>query len=80
MKIGKADSELPTFLKSKPQENPSILNPREPPNLRSGESRVIQKDPESRGLSIRGPIYQESIPDYNPNAPHPGRQSELAPT
>ena len=69
MRIGKADSELPPFLKSKPQEKPSILDPREPPKLRSGESRVIQKDPESRGLSIRGPIYRDYDPDYAPNAP-----------
>ena len=41
MKIGKADSELPLLLKSKTQENPSILDPREPPNPRGGESRVI---------------------------------------
>lgn len=69
MSIGKADSELPPFLKSKPQEKPSILDPREPPKLRSGERKAIQKDPESRGLSIRGPIYQDYDPDYDPNAP-----------
>ncbi len=69
MRIGKADSELSPFLKSKPQEKPSILDPREPPKLRGGEGKAVKKDPESRGLSIRGPIYQDYDPDYDPNAP-----------
>lgn len=69
MRVGEADSKLPPFLKSKPQEKPSILDPREPPKLRGGERKAIQKNPESRGLSIRGPIYQDYDPDYDPNAP-----------
>jgi len=69
MHIGKADSELPSFLKSKPKEKPSLLDPREPPKLKSGERKNTQKNPESRGLSIRGPIYQDYDPDFDPNAP-----------
>ena len=69
MHIGKAESEVPPFLKSKPQEKPSLLDPHEPPKLRSGEPKTIQRSPESRELSIRGPICQDYDPDYNPNAP-----------
>ena len=63
------DSELPPILAPKLQEKPSILDQREPPKLRSGESRTTRKDPVGHGLSIRGPIYQDYDPDYDPNAP-----------
>ncbi len=63
--IGKADSELPPFLKSTPIEKYSLLDPRGDTSELREERLAMRDDPNSMGLSIRGPIYQ----DYDPYGP-----------